>query len=89
MKNAEYTRIAQAVGRAAAPYAEDSTEIVGIAMVIHHLVGEFAAHDFSFDADGFRAEADKAYADWRAQAERTRRAGETLATLASYRGTVI
>ena len=83
MNKAEYTRIAQAVGRAAACYAEDSTEVEGIAMVIHHLVGDFAANDFAFDADAFRAEADKAYADWRAQNERNRKAGESLAHFAA------
>ena len=86
MKKAEYTRIAQAVGRVAASYAEDSTEIGGIAMVIHYLVNDFAAHDYHFDADAFRAEADKAYADWRAQAERTRKAGEALAAFAAAKG---
>lgn len=86
MNKAEYTRIAQAVGRAAACYAEDSTQVEGIAMVIHYLANDFAFYGSDFDADAFRAEADKAYADWRAQHERTRKAGESLAAFAAAKG---
>jgi hypothetical protein len=81
MQAHDYTRIAQAVGRAAA-FVKDEQGLLGVGTVIAHLAADFSFQDHSFDAVAFRAEADRSYA---AEVEQLERRNKALAVFANLK----